>query len=184
MSFDLEKEPVFKLLQKKTGVTVKDLEQVKLEYDTTNGWKYWAVCFPAGLVEMGKDGGFYELKTVMLMQWFYSPESSVPEYEPVREPLGFWLSVQGHFAEQALKQSERASKPRTPDLNQIIQRLAREDDSAKGLWPELYGRLDAEGLDPQPIEKNGQPAYSYLLPNDKRKEITLKTFSNRLSESR
>lgn len=83
-------------------------------------------------------------------------------------------------------QSSRASKlRRDPVVADIINRLARRDQTAKELWPEFIGSLDAAGLDP--IEgqkgKNRDPAVWYETAS-RRTSIAIGRFRNLLGEER
>lgn len=58
------------------------------------------------------------------------------------------------FVEQGLQvskdQAERASRPRADEnLKDIVRKLAKSEGSTKELWPQLFGRLEADGYDPK-----------------------------------
>src|SRR5690554_2817255 len=55
---------------------------------------------------------------------------------------------------QASSQIKRAGAPRADaTLNSIIETLATHPGKAKELWPELFGMMDAEGMEPEENEK-------------------------------
>jgi len=70
----------------------------------------------------------------------------------------------------------RASKQRNRKLADAIETLAREPGTAKELWPRLYGLLDAH--------REVDARIFYLDELEGEQAITLKTFTNRLIESR
>lgn len=97
-------------------------------------------------------------------------------------------------------QSERAKKPRAklspdsdggPTIKEIISTLALSkseefcEETAKGLWPHFFSRLDEILLNPEENghddEKKARISYDY---KSTRKNITFGRFSNIVSESR
>ena len=70
----------------------------------------------------------------------------------------------------------RASKQRNRKLADAIETLAREPGTAKELWSHLYGLLDAH--------REVDARIFYLDELEGEQAITLKTFANRLRESR
>ena len=70
----------------------------------------------------------------------------------------------------------RASKQRNRKLADAIETLAREPGTPKELWPHLYGLLDAH--------REVDARIFYLDELEGEQAITLKTFTNRLIESR
>ena len=70
----------------------------------------------------------------------------------------------------------RASKQRNRKLADAIETLAREPGTPKELWPHLYGLLDAH--------REVDARIFYLDELEGEQAITLKTFANRLRESR
>jgi hypothetical protein len=89
----------------------------------------------------------------------------------------------------AKQQQAKARKPRGPvDVAEIIKELARHDESAKALWPTFIGRLSDDGYETAESE-TGKPAVTYRPrgtsdSEGKSESMTLKTFSNRISEER
>jgi len=70
----------------------------------------------------------------------------------------------------------RASKQRNRKLADAIETLAREPGTPKELWPHLYGLLNAH--------REVDARIFYLDELEGEQAITLKTFTNRLIESR
>jgi len=107
-----------------------------------------------------------------------------------REPLAASLRLgrvvtlfQLYYRDRA-QQAPRARQSRNPDLDEIIERLAVREESARELWGELYGELDSAHMAPEECPLTNDK-YSYELEKeDKRKPITFRTFSNRLSKAR
>jgi hypothetical protein len=86
-------------------------------------------------------------------------------------------------AKVSSRQSEKAQKSRTADVQKIINRLARQGLQAKELWPKFVSSLDAEGMHPVERDIDGQPFADYEL-GDAPRRMTFKSFSNRLSLAR
>lgn len=184
MNFNLEETPVFQLLHRKTGITIEDLNKVRLEPNSSIHWDGWLLSGPARIMGDGHDNRLSMLKAVLMQKWFFSPESHAAEYEQTCDYVGEWLAKKNMSARNDLKQMDKASKERTPELNEIVRRLARSTDKkAKELWPELFAELDSEGLEP---EERGEWTYRYNDPkcNEKRQQIKLGTFENRLTTAR
>ena len=76
---------------------------------------------------------------------------------------------------------ERASRTRKPALADAIKKLAREPESAKQLFNQLYSMMDAHR---EEVTASGNPAMCYFDDAGREQRITLKRFENRLSEAR
>ena len=96
-------------------------------------------------------------------------------------------------AEQKISQSNRAKNPRikvTEDgetMGSIIDRIARArpDESAKELWPCLYGELDKLGLAPKEVNHSSDLNKSFYAYDDTKNNthrITFGHFKNKLSK--
>lgn len=87
-----------------------------------------------------------------------------------------------HYLPQSKAQSEKASGPRKPEVDAIIEDLATVDESNKKLWLMFYGLLDDRGYCP---EEKPDGSYVYLSESsDRPTPMTFKTFANKLSKAR
>lgn len=100
----------------------------------------------------------------------------------------YWLEKDLHAAAKAEQEARakvsaiqrvKAQTKRTGEIQEIVDRLAREPLSAKELWPHFVSALG----DTSEGDVNGQPFVNYDSGKAPRR-MTLKSFSNRLSKAR
>lgn len=96
--------------------------------------------------------------------------------------VGRLRQVMVTYAEYGKSQSKAARKPRTPEVNEIIGRLAGKEAAAKDLWREFYGELDKAGFSPN--ESSEENEYRYTNEKGLSGRIKFTTFQNKLSSYR
>jgi hypothetical protein len=99
-------------------------------------------------------------------------------------------------AENNTRQQKKAKKPRNPELNKIIEKLAKRRDlignpwTAKNLWPYLYSMMEEADMVPEDMTTNQKQTKTWKIEYRKdqkssnRTTLTYGTFQNKLSEAR
>ena len=99
------------------------------------------------------------------------------------------LFVNGHSHSQSVK----AQKPRDKinengeTIGHIIERLARQDETAADLWQQFENALRENGADPRLERNNREPRKSQIIytnANGAEKPISMGRFETRISEAR
>lgn len=71
---------------------------------------------------------------------------------------------------------------RKPEINEIIEELAKMPGKAKELWPTFFGVLDCEGF--SPVQSASELKYSYTDHKGREDKMKFSTFQNKLSQAR
>ncbi len=95
--------------------------------------------------------------------------------------LGQTVTLFRHYYRSGKSQKSNATKSRS-DVKPLIAKLARQEGSAKELWPKLFALMEEKGMSPVECPLTGAYLYSGEKGDDR--TLVLKSFQNQLSIER
>lgn len=174
------------------GITRAQRQSIRFR-DSNHNWRFdlWTFTWEGHIPEQADP----LLKAYCALKWIVienPPDSRERDdaWRLISETMAASTYAIGESARS--EQSKRAKKPRgkiTEDgrtLSQMVENLVKQcpEETAKELWPRLWGVLDEAGLDPKEIcEGSHGPSYQYRF-YDGQKQLSFHRFECILSDAR